>query len=212
MSLTFDPNKVSPTSASRRCEQSLRNIGDNKTRFAYAVELFDFAVVPTRRFLTSRGAGKARRNQHWREIAGRDGGLSIYHFSSSLKAVTAWVNKDPNLLSQVDSKKLREAGRLFRRTFPASEHLRHAIAHSADRMSTEQEVKEQTHSATFHLSTDQTQTIQAQLILGEGFGGRVFHSMWKGNFVSYELSEQTMEALTTVESDVIASFSSVITP
>jgi hypothetical protein len=212
MNLTFDPNKVPPTNASRRCEQSLRNICDNKTRFAYAIELFDFAAVPRRRFLTARSAGTARRNQHWREIAGRDGGLSIYHFSSSLKAVTTWVNKDPNLLSQVDSKKLREAGRLFKRTFPDSKSLRHAIAHSADRLSTEQEVKSHTHSAVFRLSTDPTQTIQAQFILGEGFGGRVFHSMWEGSFVSYELSERTLEALTTVESSVITSFSTALTP
>jgi hypothetical protein len=212
MNLTFDPNKVPPTSASRRCEQSLRNISDNKTRFAYAIELFDFAAVPTRRLLAPRGAGKARRNQQWREIAGRDGGLSIYHFRSSLQAVTTWVSKDRNLLSRVDCDKLRDAGRLFDLTFPETKYLRHAIAHSADRLSTEKWVKEQTHSATYHLSTDPTQTMQAQFILGEHFDGRVFRSMWRGNFVSYELSERTLEALTTVESGVIASFFSVLTP
>jgi hypothetical protein len=155
MNLTFDLNKVPPTSASRRCQQSLRNIRDNKTRFAYAIELFDFAAVPTRRLFTTHGAGKARRNQHWREMAGRDGGLSIYHFKSSLKAVTTWVGKDRNLLSQVDCDKLRDAGRLFDRTFPEAKYLRHAIAHSADRLATEKEVKAHTHSRTFYLSTDQ---------------------------------------------------------
>ena len=70
----------------------------------------------------------------WTEMAARDAAFTVYHFRSTLHAISYCMNNCPSILPLVNSKMLQRAIDRFGKDFPHAVEVRHAAAHVADRM------------------------------------------------------------------------------
>ena len=74
-------------------------------------------------------------------MAGRDGAMTLYHFSARINRYSSSMDAMPTIQKLVKHKDLRIARKMFVSFFPNFENLRHAVAHHGelrrDRRSTE---------------------------------------------------------------------------
>jgi hypothetical protein len=69
-------------------------------------------------------------NSAWHDIAIRDAVMSIYHFEFILDGILKSTHRCPTLMDKIDINKLHAAQPLFRKHFPKTESIRHAVAHA----------------------------------------------------------------------------------
>ena len=101
------------------------------SEFAAAVMLFDFCTD---------GIDAEKNGQpvsglplaEWRRMAGRDAGMSMYHFGMTIETVGKFDGKHAWLSSQMDLGVIKETKDIMNNSFPGWKRTRHAIAHRAD--------------------------------------------------------------------------------
>lgn len=85
------------------------------------------------------------RNMHmlrlWREMAGRDAVMTVFHYENTLEAIRSGLRNTPTLANDADNQSLREAARRFRRDFPNADLARHAVGHRGEFATTFDEAK-----------------------------------------------------------------------
>ena len=77
-----------------------------------------------------------RLHQKWRDIAMQNAAHSIYHSGYILSGILKSVTICPTLKQRLDIQKLHTAQPTFKKYFPQSDRLRHAVAHSAEAVHT----------------------------------------------------------------------------
>src|SRR5690349_11312502 len=100
-------------------------------QFASAIMLFDYCTDGINR--EKQGEPKSDFPlAQWRTMAGRDAGMSLYHFGMTIETVRQFAGKSNWLRARLDLKGMREAKDWMNSSFPGWDDVRHAIAHRAD--------------------------------------------------------------------------------
>ena len=132
--------------------------------FKAAVELFDHAgssrAAAAKEIMAALQNGSDPRDAiaaherkvAWLRVAARDGAMTVYHFSESLKAFQYSLRRSTSLLAKVDQDKLHSAGKAFKAAFPKAKHFRHALAHSAEHKATRENFARHMSGGVYHES------------------------------------------------------------
>lgn len=153
---------------------------------------------------------KARGNQQpwdrWQMIAGRDGAMSIYHFSQTLLSIRSGMKGCPKFSSLVDHDQIKKSRKRFAKSFPVAEHMRHAIAHSADMMLSLEKfsINLLQPSEKVHFAEDIGATVVKNYAVGKKFG-----TTFEGKLITYEISPEVRDELLEILAGVYSAFSQV---
>ncbi|MBX9593050.1 MAG: hypothetical protein K2X46_01705 [Roseomonas sp.] len=174
---------------------SLRSYVDD---FLAVLTLFD--AVPNLEAANKMHAATIRR---WSFVAARDGAMTIYHFGKALELVRSLKNM-PTLRSLVNVTELREAGREFNSKFPLYEKIRHAVAHSAERLRRDKRIK---HSFSGTMSAGGIYIENSQNVrISSNLYDREFGYTVEGVYVSYSVSHETYSQLAMIQQRVWRAF------
>ena len=171
-----------------------RSLGslDNYLRdFHAALTLFDFAV--------------ASDNTQWCFIACRDGAMTIYHFGRTLQNVRAALGSCPTVNSLIDSKSLRLVAKKFDARFPDFEHLRHAIAHSSELWKNVASFIKNAVTGR-HDGPLVVVAKNSRIAMHNNLVNRQFSMSYEGRLVSYEISAETLQRMTTLKDEFYSAF------
>jgi hypothetical protein len=140
----------------------------------------------------------------WAKIAARDGAITIYNFSESIKGIRSGALANKSIKNLVDWPTYEQARDKFRESFPTARNLRHAVSHAAEMMSSSKQrgrniVRKdfqghgfRTEDSTFHVS--------------QGIHGTTFFSSHANSVGSYEVTEETLKTLQSVRDGILKSF------
>jgi hypothetical protein len=134
----------------------------------------------------------------YRMIAARDGALNIYHFGRSLAAIRNQLGACRSI-TNIDRKKVREAGKVFRLHFPHVDSVRHAIVHAGELYNTpaKMENEELKRHTSFGAAGGTLMSALSERTYSIGFEGEVF---------SVTLDNQTISILITIRNSVDSAF------
>lgn len=85
----------------------------------------------------------------WTMLAGRDAGMTVYHFAEAMEAAKAMVRECPTLKATIDWKLVRSVQKVFSADFPQYENFRHAIAHDAQLTDSPKSSERNSHSGDY---------------------------------------------------------------
>jgi hypothetical protein len=139
---------------------------------------------------------KAAWRRNWRDMAGRDGGMSIWHFGRTIEGVQEIIGKYPILANRTDYNIIDQARSLLEQKFRMREQIRHAIAHRSDFFTSPD--KALRHSVPTSRSVIATRW--GQLV------GRRFRYTINGAACYYDMSQSTLDNLIEVRSNFFAAF------
>jgi len=137
----------------------------------------------------------SRKLVSWALIPSRDAAISIYHFKKTLDAFNHSIRKCPTLFQKIDPVSLRESGRIFSRSFPKAERLRHAVAHSAEHKVTRESFARHMEKGTY---------------LENRLDGRTFTLSREREELSIEISHKTTAILENVMQSIRNSFAPLL--
>lgn len=177
--------------------------------FRSAVRLYDFCRVQeaTKQLTGASNLPKQflKELPRWPFLAGRDGAMTIYHFSIALEGLQTNIAKCPTLTPYVERPLLKSANKLLRKYFPDLEQIRHSVAHTADKMKTPEKHAEHSFSGSYSgLGIAIKKSTQVTII--NSFQDRLFTNTWEGKVLSYELSQDTWKKLIAIKKEVWAAF------
>jgi hypothetical protein len=132
----------------------------------------------------------------WREMAGRDGGMSLWHFGRTIEGVLELIGQYPILTNRTDPDALRQTRSLLEQKLRMREQIRHAIAHRSDFFTSPQKARK--HSVP--TSPGVRETRWGQLI------GRRFRYTINGAACYYDMSQATLDNLVDIRSKFFAAF------
>jgi hypothetical protein len=167
-------------------------------QFASAIMLFDFCMDG----IKAEKSGQPRSKlplAEWRRMAGRDAGMTMYHFGMTIETVRQFANKSPWLPEQIDLKVMREAKKLMNASFPGWDQVRHAIAHRAD----------------FFIDPAQSEKHRVMMAPGvtrtywNRLEGRTFIHTLNGNSFRCEVSQETLELLVEIRRKFFSAFNTL---
>lgn len=143
----------------------------------------------------------------WIEIAAREAALLLDQFEHLRRAISAGSTAIPLIAESVDRARLKEAGVLFRQHFPDAELIRDAVAHAAERASTE--------GAQKRMAYDGKLEAGGVSLAGRGFtissqAGRTLSMSWKGKLVSVSVDEASLAKLHEAERMLFRAFDPVV--
>jgi hypothetical protein len=151
----------------------------------------------------------------WKTMAARDGAMSIYHFGQALAAIPPWMRNCPTIRALVNPVAVRLARKSFLAALPSYDAIRHAVGHAADLNSTIK--KRDTHSivppwrhswgnTTYEVIGSKPVRWTEQLI------ERAYCVSFDGTVHQYEISDQTLDALTKVRERIYTAFEPAADP
>jgi hypothetical protein len=141
----------------------------------------------------------------WRQIAGRDGALTIYHYSMSAAGVRKALSLCPGLQAQINHDTLRKAIKGFAAAFPGNLYIRHAVAHAAETARTPDDVSEHGIVGAFRSPSFDLTLAEPAIICGV-IDGRRYSEGWKGQIFEYELSQASVDKLVATTQAIYAAF------
>jgi hypothetical protein len=134
----------------------------------------------------------------WREMAGRDGGMLLWHFGRTIEGVLEIIGIYPILVKRTDPEVLSETRSLLEQKLRMRERIRNAIAHRSDLFTSPDKARE--HSVPTGPGVRETRW--GQLV------GRRFRYTINGSSCYYDLSEDTLNRLIEIRSKFFSAFSS----
>jgi len=164
--------------------------------FAAALTLFDFCTNGIEAEKNAQETSGLPLVQ-WRQMAGRDAGMAMYHFGMSIVTVGEFVGEYPWLSSRLDASVVKEAKKMMNKRFRYWDEKRHAIAHRADFFI--QPKKSQRHRITTAPGVYEKHWNKLE--------GRTFTHTWNGKLVACEVSQDTLDSLTEIRRKFFSAFS-----
>jgi hypothetical protein len=169
---------------------SLRHLVEYTDDFRAALALFDacnegLASDP-----------KAPWLRKWRDLAGRDAGMSLWHFGRTIEGVQELIGDHPILKTRTNPRTLKQARSLLERKFRMREQIRHAIAHRSDFFTSPQ--KARYHSIPTAPGVRETRWGQLR--------GRRFRYTVNGAAYYYDMNQETLDRLIEVRSIFFSAF------
>ncbi|MHA1564413.1 MAG: hypothetical protein ACTSX7_03780 [Alphaproteobacteria bacterium] len=161
-----------------------------------AIGLFEFA---------EKEKGKHPMIGDWRNIAARDGAMTLYHFSCVFARLRQSM-KD-TLSVEYDVKALRNADREFLSKFPRVRGIRNSISHAGEHVETQ--AKFDKHAYTGSLDRGGLRIRNeggAKLIISDTLDANRFTETYKNEVVSYEVSYDSLEKLVDVLEIIYSAF------
>lgn len=161
--------------------RSLSDLKGYVQNFADALALYEFSQQNQGRQLTG-----------WMGIAGRDAALTVFHFGNTMQGIGRAFKDCPTFRAAIEHSRLREARRMFEKSFPDYIAIRNAVAHAGElHTSVEKSEANMARAAEFRgLYIGQN----ARIII-QGFINDSFLQNINGRLVALELSEASLEAL-----------------
>lgn len=144
----------------------------------------------------------------WREMAARDGAISIYHFGQTTEAINDNLPTCPSLNKHVNRDALKIAFKLFRARFPRYEMIRHVVGHAAEWAGTSGLRKRHSHKGQWKGGpageelTLANETGELQF-LGSLVGNK-FYVSHDGKVYDYEVSPTTLEKMRSIRRAIYA--------
>jgi hypothetical protein len=183
---------------------SLETFRDN---FADDLALLDFCSRNARALSTedpTRVGDKHRMLMSWREIAGRDGAMTIWDFARTTHLISTNLEKCPTLKPMVVRKNIESALAEFQRCFPHAKTIRHAAAHPADIFGTARDRQRNAFSGPYR--DDKIQIDDSREIVLSGVRGRKVTVTIGGNIINYELSQASLDIIEDVKNRILEEF------
>jgi hypothetical protein len=201
-------------------QYALSSLQSYADEFNAAVELFNSAQQQhMAEFAASRRASRlsAERENHrkrsrifrsWRFIAARSCCLDIYHFGAAMDGITTSLTfHTPTLKSLVDMQKCREAKKLFKKSFPHAEAMRHIVAHAAELTETKDMIKVNSSTgASFDKLVGKDS--KSKIMIGASIINNTLVGSHKGQDRSCEISKDSHEKLIAVLTVFFSAFES----
>jgi hypothetical protein len=131
----------------------------------------------------------------WCSIAGRDGAMSMYHFSKVLFE-TNFRDCD-YLINIIKFDEIKKARRKFRETFPDVNHIRNAVAHQAENMKNKQQIEKHSFSGSKEIPGIRINNSK-NITISNTFIGNKFYYTFLRSIVCYELSAKTFSELVEI--------------
>jgi len=195
-SFNFEKVPEGESKHASRIEDALNDLDRYIRNFKHALALFDESEAELQTL--DRTGSKGRKLWGWQFMAARDAALTVYHFRTTLHSAIAYVSKAPKLAKLIDTAGLTAAKNLFEERFPTIKGLRHAIAHEADNVFSEEALK--------------SNAIGGNLMLGGNFHGDVFKYSNKGVEVSIAFNDPTLRELIYIKREVSKAFVAIAVP
>lgn len=179
---------------------NLRSLTGYAEDVASAVALFEYSLANSRQI--------RRRSlfSNWAFCAARDGAMSLYHYSQSLRSVRGGFKNCPTLRAKVDHKALRDAEKAFKDGFPAAEQLRHAIAHSAELADS---LEKRELNSVRNLQSGSFQVLNGSVMIRDQIDGCRFSYSFNGELVYYDVNSDTILKLNEITQTVIDAFEEI---
>lgn len=210
MPFTWKSLPESEREAGRLLARNVTHLTELSYRFEQAVALVDFCDAAASLLQPALDAGTADlavwqaamgerfRYKAWREIAARDGAITLYNFMEVKQAIDGLLGMCPSVAAKIDREQLRCARRTFEDRFAGVKDIRFGVAHAgAPFSSPEENAKHRVYQ-------------EAELILTGSLAGREFHVTMNGRHVFYVLDRTSWEALDKSASEIFYSFRAVV--
>lgn len=170
----------------------LHDLGRRCADFEAALKLFDQSIV----FLENAQnhvhyPEEYRLQWHWRGFAAREAVSTIYRVDEDLEYANKNLNKCPTLCALVNHDKKREAGKLFRKSFPGVDRIRHGVQHFAKLYGTPESF---------------AQHVSGEVNYYNHIDGRTIKTMFEGRDASLEFNEDALSKLRGVRDLYWASY------
>jgi len=165
--------------------------------FAAALTLFDFCTDGINAEKNARAASVLPLVQ-WRQMAGRDAGMALYHIGMSIVTVGEFVGQYPWLSSRLDGRVVKEAKIMMNERFRYWDEICHAIAHRSDFFIHPR--KSQKHRITISQGVYKKHWNRLE--------GRVFTHTLNGKLVACEVSQDALDSLIEIRRKFFSAFDS----
>jgi hypothetical protein len=181
---------------------NLYTLSDYTKTIAASVALYDHAanMINEEKELWRGPVGK------WLFIAARDGAMQLYNFGQTMKAFNGLLGRTRGgiVAAHVDHKLLKAAQELFQTTFPHWNEIRQGAAHLADHSKTPERLAANAVAAEKlpHVDAPAGMLINAT----NSLHGRTYSCGVGGEYVSYELSQQTVATLEQIYGMIYLAF------
>jgi hypothetical protein len=175
-------------------------------QFAHAVSLFNWCEGQISRLKAEQPSPNTANDlsiiRNWKNIAGRDAAMAIFHFGDSMGAISGMLKLSPTIAVNIDRTSLSRANKHFARNFPNFVQMRHGVAHAAEALKSPSKLEE--HQSAGYRSLFMGQN--AKIIVQDAWDDRRFLTTWRTKILACELSEATCESLHIAEDAYFAAF------
>lgn len=141
----------------------------------------------------------------WLFVPARDGAISLFHYIKVLGFIRSSFQNCPTFRSAVDTDSLRRSEKAFKECFPFAESLRHAVAHAAELVKSEAEIKK--HGVSNYNKGSTRIEGNGRVILRDHLDGDTFTYTFEGECVYYDLNQDTINNIAKITQDIFNSFS-----
>lgn len=178
---------------------NLFNLASAVARFAAAIALYDFCDPRN-------SEGSAAHKNYWRNMAGRDGALTLFDFAQLIEATRSSLNEVPTLLPFIDTGALKIAEKLFASQFQYFHLVRHAAAHPGELFSTTQSLEENVITGEYMTPIGKMVNDGGAIVLGGGFFDRTYQIMIDRRLVGYDLTLESHDKLVKITMRIYEAF------
>lgn len=138
----------------------------------------------------------------WRNIACRDGAMSLYHFRKTMQFIRG--NRDCTLMrSLVDAAYTRRAERNFDLVFPDIEGMRHAISHQGELW---KGIAGYLKNTILNGYKSGSVEIEGECGLSSMCNGAQFSMTFEGRLVSFSMNEASLTRLIEIQNEFFSGF------
>jgi hypothetical protein len=163
-----------------------------------ALSLFDVCQELNSDAVLAGNFEEAKRTLDWSYVAARDFSMSVYHFGRSIEGISVSLGQMPKFRQRIDQTTQKSTRKEFEKKFPWYIKLRHALAHDAERLTTSASYEKHAltpaaKAAGPDLSIDAGS--QSRLLLESSLRNRRLSSMWEGEVVWCDITQETVSFL-----------------
>jgi hypothetical protein len=148
----------------------------------------------------------------WQLMAARDGALTIYHFGRAIEGLRNSLGFCPALSSQVDSRKIKNAQKIFESRFPDNIEIRNAVAHVADFSQTTEKKTSHAVKGPFKTKWFSSEDPLGVTWLPGNMNGHTYAVTFMGKPYTYDLSFESASKLRDVKVQIFSAFDPATTP
>jgi len=206
--------------ATLRLQRSLQSLHTYSNSFRTALRLFDFAgeqlsastsdmashvqkmIAEPDPKAASEYLDRVMTYNAWRNIACRDGAMSLYHFRKAMHYITG-DSDCKTVKALIEPQHTRLAIKRFDAAFPDFEALRHAIAHQSELWKGLGGYLKNSIRGGY---TKGSISVKGESGLSSMTNHRQFTMTFEGRLVAYEMSEQTFNRLIEIQNQFYAGF------
>lgn len=160
--------------------------------------------------ITSKTDDEVMQLNMWQQIAGRDGGLTIWDIATCMYRIRANRDKWPGLRDWMNRGEMEKALKSFSNAFPDAEEIRNAFAHPIDLASTPKRRDENT--AKSNAGVEDLISVSGdgslQILLGGIFNRKVTVTIY-GKILHYELDRASLRKLADITKSIFLCFKPV---